>query len=292
MPSQELPSHVTQAHSSEPVAGEQNTLLRYSICADAFWLDRPFLERLDLIADAGFSHFEFWKFQAGKRPGADKDIDAIARLCARRSLSVVQFSAGWSLNSAERRAEFLAELDAAVIVAGRLGVKLMTVIAGRELEGVPRAEQIREVIASLAAAAPIAQAAGVTLMLEPTNVLVDHPGQLLSQSAEAAEIISAVNSAHVKMAFDVYHQQISEGNLTGNIKKYQHLIAHYQIADYPGRHEPGTGEINMPHVLRTIHDTGYRGMIGLELFPKADPMRALAAVLAADRAAAALAEPL
>ena len=76
------------------------------------------------------------------------------------------------------------------------------------------------------------------------------------------------------MLFDIYHQQISEGNLTGNIRKYHDLIGYYQLADHPGRHEPTTGEINYPFVLWTIHQTGYRDPIGMEMSPKSDPMAA------------------
>ena len=94
------------------------------------------------------------------------------------------------------------------------------------------------------------------------------------------------------MQFDAYHISRMGLDLVPELKRALPYVRHVQFADVPGRHEPGTGEINMPHVLRTIYDTGYRGMVGLELFPQADPMRALAAVLAADRAAAAIAGPL
>ncbi len=100
-----------------------------------------------------------------------------------------------------------------------------------------------------------------------------------------AQVLRAVGSPNVKMLFDVYHQQISEGNLSGNIHKYHDLIGYYQIADHPGRHEPGTGEIHYGHVLRQIHDVGYRGAIGMELSPKSDPMAAFKAVREADAAA-------
>jgi len=100
--------------------------------------------------------------------------------------------------------------------------------------------------------------------------------------------VKAVASPNVKILFDVYHQQISEGNLTGNIRKYHDLIGYYQLADHPGRHEPTTGEINYPFVLRTIHDVGYQGAIGMEMSAKSDPATAFKAIRQVDARAKAL----
>ena len=193
------------------------------------------------------------------------------------------------MNNAERREKFLQDLKEAVVVADALGVSKVTVISGFEIEGMSREQQIQEVIKSLQQAEPIARKANLTLMIEPVNVLVDHPGQLLVTSAQAADIVQAIDSPHVRMLFDVYHQQISEGNLSGNIEKFKHLIAYYQIADHPGRHEPGTGEINFVGVLQAIHATGYAGPIGLEFYPKENINDALQSVLEIDHAAAAAA---
>jgi hydroxypyruvate isomerase len=269
-----LPALHSAARSTETVAA----LFPYAVCAETFWKDRPFADRLARIAEAGFRHFEFWKFQ-------DKDIEAVAAACRQHHLTPVQFVAGWSMNSPERRAQFMVDLEQALAAADTLGVTMMTVIAGFEVEGASREQQTREVIETLRRAEPFARSANVVLMIEPTNVLVDHPGQLVVTSAHAAEIVRAVDSPHVRMLFDVYHQQVSEGNLSGNMRAYYELITYFQIADHPGRHEPGTGEINFAHVLRTIHELGYRKPIGLELKPKGDPLAALHAVLDADRAA-------
>ena len=126
-------------------------------------------------------------------------------------------------------------------------------------------------IAALKAGARIVEPEGITMILEPLNILVNHPRQLVVHSADAADVLRAVGSPNVKMLFDIYHQQISEGNLTGNIRKYRDLIGYFQLADHPGRHEPTTGEINYPYVLRTIHDIGYRDPIGMEMSPAVRP---------------------
>jgi hydroxypyruvate isomerase len=266
-----------------PTPGD-GTWLTYAVNVEMTWGNLPFLERLRKVVQAGFSHYEFW-------PWRNKDIDGIIKLNKELSLHPAQFSASpkrfdQGITDPNRRDEFVADIKAAVDVAKRLGVKKLCVVAGEETKGYSRDEQTQAVIDSLKAGAKVVEPEGITLILEPLNVLVDHPRQLIVHSAHAAQVLQAVGSPNVKMLFDVYHQQISEGNLSGNIRKYRDLIGYYQIADHPGRHEPGTGEIRYAHVLRTIHDVGYRGAIGMELSPKSDPAAAFIAVRAADGLAA------
>ncbi|WZO97592.1 TIM barrel protein [Isosphaeraceae bacterium EP7] len=276
------PAAVASAHAQ---AGSKatTTWLTYAVNVEMFWTNLPFPDRLREVAKAGFTHYEFW-------PWRNKDIALIADLNRELGLTPVQFTASprsfdRGIADPKRRGEFLDDVRAAIPIAKSLGVKLLTVVAGEEPAGVGRPAQTAAVIESLKEAAPIAEAAGVTLILEPLNVLVDHPKQHVVTSEHAAAIMHAVGSPAVKILFDVYHQQISEGNLIGNIRKYKDVIGYYQIADHPGRHEPGTGEIHYANVLRAIHETGYRGPIGLELSPKSDPAEALRAVREMDAAA-------
>jgi len=105
------------------------------------------------------------------------------------------------------------------------------------------------------------------LVIEPLNVLVDHPGYYLTTSAEGFEILDEVDSPNVKLLYDIYHQQVTEGNLIATITSHIAQIAHFHVADVPGRHEPGTGEINWVNVLRAIDEAGYAGYVGLEYMP-------------------------
>lgn len=276
------------AHADEVPSPADGTWLTYAINAEMFWSGMPFLDRLKKVKEAGFSHYEFW-------PWRGKDLDAIKKLNAELGLHIAQFSASprsfdRGIADPARREEFLEDIALAVDVAKKLGVSKLCVVAGEEPAGVSREAQTQAVIDALKAAAPIVEPAGVTLILEPLNVLVDHPKQLVVASAAAADILTKVGSPNIKMLFDIYHQQISEGNLSGNIKKYHDLIGYYQLADHPGRNEPGTGEINYGHVLRVVHEVGYRGAIGLELSPRYDPSKALAAVRRADADARAAAQ--
>jgi hydroxypyruvate isomerase len=280
------------ATEAEPVKADSSrdgTWLTYAVNVEMTWPKLPFLDRLRKVKESGFSHYEFW-------PWRNKDIDATLTLNRELGLTAAQFSAspvkgfghGITNPDPSRREEFEEEIRSAVGVAKKLGVKKLCVVAGEETKGYSRDEQTRAVIAALKAGAQIVEPEGITIILEPLNILVDHPRQLVVHSAEAAEILKAVGSPNVKMLFDIYHQQISEGNLTGNIRKYHELIGYFQMADHPGRHEPTTGEINYPFVLRTIHDVGYSDPIGMEMSPKTDPATGFRAIRLVDAEARAL----
>jgi len=270
-------------------SSRDGTWLTYAVNVEMTWTKLPFLGRIRKVKEAGFSHYEFW-------PWRGKDIDAILKLNEELGLTTAQFSAspvkgfrhGITNPDPARLAEFEEEIRSAVPVAKKLGVKKLCVVAGVETQGYSRDDQTRAVIAALKAGAKIVESEGITIILEPLNVLVDHPRQLVVHSAHAAEILKAVGSPHVKMLFDIYHQQISEGNLTGNIRKYHDLIGYFQLADHPGRHQPTTGEINYAFVLRTIHDVGYRDPIGMEMSPKGDPKAAFEAIRRVDAEARGL----
>jgi hydroxypyruvate isomerase len=275
----------SRALAAAPREAQTNdgTWLTYAVNVEMTWGNLPFLDRLKKVKDAGFTHYEFW-------PWRDKDIDAIVALNRELGLTPVQFSAspvkgfGHGITSPDpvRRDEFEEEIRSAVAVAKKLGVKKICVVAGEETKGYSREEQTQAVIAALKAGAKIVEPEGITIILEPLNVLVDHPRQLIIRSEHAALVLKVVGSPNVKMLFDIYHQQISEGNLAGNIRKYHDLIGYYQLADHPGRHQPTTGEINYPFVLWTIHETGYGDPIGMEMSPKGDPMEAFNAIRKVD----------
>ncbi|MDQ0058974.1 hydroxypyruvate isomerase [Paenibacillus harenae] len=124
-------------------------------------------------------------------------------------------------------------------------------------------------------AAPIAEEAGITLLLEPLNTAVDHPGYLLTSSSEAFNLIELVNSDHVKVLFDIYHQQITEGNLIRSMLGNLQSIGHLHAAGCPGRHELQFGEIHYANVIQALRSAGYSNYFGLEFFPSAQPSQGL-----------------
>jgi hydroxypyruvate isomerase len=124
--------------------------------------------------------------------------------------------------------------------------------------------QTANVIEALKWAAGVLEPHGLVIVLEPLNTLRDHPGQFLNRIPQAYALCKAVGSPSCKILFDIYHQQITEGNLIPNIDRAWDEIAYFQVGDNPGRREPGTGEINYRNVFRHIHGKGYSGIVGME----------------------------
>jgi hydroxypyruvate isomerase len=128
--------------------------------------------------------------------------------------------------------------------------------------------------------APRAEKAKVTLLLEALNTRVDHPGNFLSSTGLAAELVGSMASRWIKILYDIYHMQIMEGNLIDTLRNYIDLIRYIHVADVPGRHEPGTGEINFPNVMTALRELGYGGFVGFELSPLQEPGKAASLLIA------------
>lgn len=221
-----------------------------------------FEDRVTRTRELGYGAFEFWGW-------TDKDIASLIVLKDRLGLTVGSFcTKDCNLVDPSKRDAFVQGLRESIAVAERLGCKYLIATVGDARPGVPRQEQHDSIVAGLLEAAPLLEAAGVTLVVEPLNELVDHGGYYLVRSQQAFEIIDEVGSDNVKVLYDVYHQQISEGNLIPTIRANIDRIGYFHIADHPGRHEIGTGEINYRNVLNAIRDAGYAGYIGLEYFPQ------------------------
>ncbi len=252
---------------------------RFAVNVEMWFGKLPFLDRLRAAADLGYGAVEFW-------PWRGKDLDALDKLRRELSLEIGQFTA-WGfepgMNDPANHEACLAEIKASCEVANRLGVKCMTVVAGNDQPGMTKEQMHANVIAALKRAAPIAEAAKVTLILEPMNGRVDHPGHCLYGSADAIAICKAVGSQFVKINWDLYHMQISEGDLCGHLRDGYPWIGYVQLADHPGRHEPGTGEVQYARVLRELWELGYRGLVGLECVPSEGERVAAERVAVVDR---------
>lgn len=231
-------------------------------------------DKVRRAAALGYKACEFWGWWgedlAAIRQAADESGVAIGSICT-KFVSLVDPAV---------RDEYLAGLAESIDAARQLGCRYLISQTGNERPGVSREEQSASLVEGLKAAAPLLEAAGITLVVEPLNTRVDHPGYFLKEADEAAALIRAVGSPNVKLLYDVYHQQITEGDLIPTIRRHMDVIAYFHIADHPGRHEIGTGEINYANVLRAIADTGYDGYIGLEYFPASDAEETLRRFLA------------
>lgn len=263
--------------AASPVFSRSSTTessVRLSVCIDMIMTDIPFLERMERVKRLGYPAFEFWEWK-------NKDVDAIIRKKNELGLEIATImGSGWKqLFTDEARKTFVSNIQASVSAAKRLGSKTLIVTTGSEDKQMPRSEQHAGYVAALKAAAPFAEQAGVTLILEPLNTKVDHPGYFLHTAKEGFEILEEVGSPAVKMLFDIYHHQIMEGNVIQDITKNISHIAHFHVADVPGRHEPGSGEINYANVFRAIAATGYQGFVGLEFKPSRNAEDSLREVL-------------
>jgi hydroxypyruvate isomerase len=158
----------------------------------------------------------------------------------------------------------VAEMKKVVEVAKRVNAKWCTVIPGKWDQKVERGFQTAYAVEHLKRAAEVCEPSGLVMVLEPLNPWRDHAGLLLSKIPHAYEICKAVGSPSVKILDDLYHQQITEGNLIPNMDTAWDEIAYFQIGDNPGRNEPTTGEINYKNVFKHIHQKGYKGILGME----------------------------
>ncbi len=253
---------------------------KFAVNVEMWFRKLPFLDRIRAAADLGFPAVEFW-------PHEGKDIPAIARLCAERKIDIAQFTA-WGfkpgLNEPKNHAAFVQAIEKGCQVAKDLNCSLMTVVAGDDVPGLTQEQMHQNTIEGLKRGAPIAEKHGITLILEPMNIRVDHKGHCLYGSAPTMKIIAAVNSPAVKINWDLYHMHITEGDLCGHLREGFQAghIGYLQLADHPGRNEPGTGEIHYNRVLKEAHDLGYRGYVGLELNPKTTELAAALGCARAD----------
>lgn len=225
------------------------------------------VDQLNFMADEGFTAFE----DNGMKARDLKVQEAMASAMGRRGLTMGVFVAHkifWNQpnlagGAADRREEFLADIRDSVNVAKRVNAKWMTVVPGHLDLRRDMGYQTADVIESLKGASGILEPHGLVMVLEPLNFR-DHPGLFLTKIAQAYEICKAVNSPSCKILFDIYHQQITEGNIIPNIDLAYDEVAYFQIGDNPGRKEPTTGEINYRNVFKHIHGKGFTDVMGME----------------------------
>jgi len=258
------------------------TRTKFAVNSEMWWSRLPYLKRLEEAAKLGFEAVEIW-------PWRGKDINAVADTTKRLGLKITQFTA-WGfkpgMNDPANKQKVVDEVGASCETAKKWDCSLMCVVAGDDIPGKSQEEMHAVVIDTLKAAAPVAEKAGVTLILEAMNIRVDHKGHCLYGSAPTMRIIKEVGSKFVKINWDLYHMHITEGDLCGHLREGMKAdaIGYIQIADHPGRHEPGTGEIHYPRVFKVLNALGYQGYVGLELSPSKGEEAVAKAVWAADAA--------
>lgn len=244
-----------------------------SVCAEMVFLELPFVERVKRIHELGFG-VEIWGW-------ADKDIDALVETGARFTSMTGYLSGNLTdesdisllLQSAEASLAVAASLDCPVLNLHGTGlddhglpVKPVETVTGAMW--LKAADTLRQV-------ALLGERAGRVFTLENLNLTVDHPGTPFSLASETLALVEAVNSPALKMNLDLYHAQIGEGNLIELLRHCGAAIGEIQVADVPGRHQPGTGEINYRAIARTLQEMGYSGTVAMEGWASGDSVAAI-----------------
>lgn len=241
---------------------------RFAANLTMLFTEYPVAERFDRAAAAGFRAVEFLF-------PYDHVADVGAAL-ARTNLDLIlfnlpagDFAAGdrGIANDPARQDEFRAGVARALALAPELGCSRLNCLVGRRLPEVPEEEQLATAAENLAFAAERAQGASVALGVEPLNP-VDVPDFLLPTTDAALALLDRADHPNLSLQYDIYHAQRAEGNLVATIERVIGRIGHVQLADSPARHQPGTGEINVPFVLAALDRLGYPGWIGLEYNPE------------------------
>ena len=226
------------------------------------------IDQLQFMYDHGFRSLE----DNGMKSRSKSNQNKISKKMSRLGMDMGVFVAHkiyWrepNLTSGDKELhdEFVQNVKDSIEIAKRVNARWMTVVPGHVDLKKEMAYQTANVVEALRRASNLLESHGLIMVLEPLNWWTNHAGQFLTEIPQAYEICRAVDSPSCKILFDIYHQQISEGNLLPNMDKSWNEIAYFQIGDNPGRKEPTTGEINYLNVFKHIHSKGFKGIMGME----------------------------
>lgn len=254
-----------------------------SACIEPMYSELPFLDRFQAAKDDGFDFVEFWGW-------TDKDLDAVKAAAEKAGIGISGFNgdAELSLIDPAQKAAYLEHLKKSVAAAQKVGARSVTIHSNGLGEGgivINHYNELSDTVklctmyGTLLECAKIAEESGIQMNLEPLNITTDHVGNYLQTTRMAAEMTRLIGSPKLKVLYDAYHMQLNEGSLCDNIRAYGDQFGHIHVADAPGRHEPGTGEINYAKVFACLEESGYTGLIGFELIPETSTAEAVKAIM-------------
>jgi hydroxypyruvate isomerase len=244
-----------------------------AVCAEMVFREKPIEERVRILHDLGFA-VEIWDWTS-------KDLDALAATGAIFT-SMTGYVEG-NLTEPEGIDALLRSAEQSIGAAATLGTPNLNLHGtGLDQQGLPvrpcptvTETMWEQAVHTLRRVAELGEREGVVFCLENLNTAVDHPGTPFAKAADTRALVRAVDSPHLRMNLDLYHAQIGEGNLIQLIRESIDLVGELQVADVPGRCEPGTGEINYPAIAQALRETGYGGVVGLEAWASTDTPTAL-----------------
>ena len=254
-----------------------------SACIEPMYSELPFLDRFQAAKDDGFDFVEFWGW-------TDKDLDAVKAAAEKAGIGISGFNgdAELSLIDPEQKTAYLDFLKQSVAAAKKVGARSVTIHSNGLGEGgvvINHYDELSHTVKlcamydTLLECAKIAEESGIQMNLEPLNITTDHVGNFLQTTRMAAEMTRLIGSPKLKVLYDAYHMQLNEGSICDNIRAYGDQFGHIHVADAPGRHEPGTGEINYANVFACLSECGYAGLVGFELIPKTTTAEAVKAIM-------------
>lgn len=235
--------------------------MKYSVCIDAVYAGMDPAQAIRESAQMGFPAVEFWSWW-------DKDLPRIKEAAQEMGVEIAACCTRLvPLTEQGKETDFLQGLQESMKAAKSLRCKRLIAQAGNDT-GEPAEVQGGRIVHTLKQAAPLLESEGITLLLEPLNGRIDHPGYFLASSEAGFRLIQEVDSPSVRLLFDLYHQQISEGDLLRRLEGNLEWVGHLHAAGNPGRHELDRGELNYPWIFRRLKEMGYAGLIGLEYHPE------------------------
>ena len=257
--------------------------MKYSLCVEMFYTDLVFEQKINRAAIDGFDYIEFWRW-------AGRKWNSLALMLKDTGIRVSAFSGDdeFSMINPDEKINYIGYLKESIDRAVAIGSPNLVIHSdalnpdtgsAKKLESnISFESKLFNMYEVLRSAVPIAEETGVTLVLEPLNIFVDHENYFLSDPNLAFDLIRQIGSKRIKVLYDVYHMQIMSGNIIQTLEKNMDQVGYIHVADVPGRHEPGTGELNYRNIFRSLDESGYDGFIGFELSPSAGDETAVEAI--------------
>ena len=246
-------------------------------------------EKLEIAARAGLQSVELIDEYAH---WTDTDIQHVKKTARSFGLGIDTLlgSPDWakrpvSMVDPAHREAFLADVRNAIEFARKLEIPQIILMSGNAIAGRTHQEQYASLLESAKRAGDLAAEAKLTMIVEPLNSLVNHKGFFLTTCTEGLKLIRAVDNPHVRLLFDLYHEQVQAGNIIRTLTEAAPEVAVFHVADNPGRNDPGTGEMNYPNIYKAIQKTGYAGYLTMEYLPLGDPVASLTKAIDTFRSA-------
>ncbi|HTM81496.1 TIM barrel protein [Asticcacaulis sp.] len=264
-----LAAGVTTAASAMPAAAKTDikaALKPFACNLDTWYQGSAFADRFALAAKAGFTFVEFWPVRRANN-GDSMDARKARALLDANGLTLTQYApAAPNFSDPANHDALVVMIREAIADSAILGCKQITLVGHHVVDGMSREAMVAGYTAGLMRIAPLLEQAGLMALVEPFNT-VNHQGHLLNGSRPATAMLRAVNSPMIKLQWDFYHMQLEDGDLIEKFTAGIDQVGYVQLGDVPGRHQPGTGEVNHVNLLKGIRAAGYKGPMGLEYFP-------------------------